>query len=150
MNALTPTTVRATIKFFDPARGFGFATAPDFAEDLLLPGSRLIAAGRSSIAAGTSVMAEIRTAVGRPQIERIVSIDIVTPAGALRPGRVKWFDTMKGYGFIQLLGEPGDVFLGREVLRISGRDSATPGEALAVIVMRNAHGLAVEAVGDWV
>jgi CspA family cold shock protein len=104
MNALTPTTIHAVAKWFDPARGFGFVTAPGIPGDILLPGPRLEAAGRGSLAEGIGLTVEIRTTPRGVQVERVISIDATPPAGAPVAARVKWFNAREGFGFVQLLG----------------------------------------------
>ncbi|EYD71775.1 cold-shock protein [Limimaricola hongkongensis] len=148
MNALTPTTIHATCKWFDLARGYGFVTTPG----ILLHSNTLLAAGRSTIAEGTGLEVEIRTTPRGVQVDRVVGFDALAPvlAGPTVAARVRWFDAAKGYGFVQLLGEERDVCLGRDVLRAGGRDDAAPGEALAVSVVQGDRGPVVAAVGEWV
>jgi len=54
-------------------------------------------------------------------------------------GRIKWFDTVKGYGFIRPSnGVPGDVLLHQTCIRQSGFDSAEEGASvICEAVMRS-------------
>jgi CspA family cold shock protein len=151
MNALPPiTALPAVARWFNPARGYGFVTAPGIPGDILLHQHHLEAAGRSTIAEGAGLTITVRATPNGHQVERIISIDAPAPVGPMCPARVRWFNAAQGYGFVTLLGQPGDVFLGRDTLRKAGRDSAAPGEALAVVVARGDRGPVVDAVGEWV
>lgn len=55
-------------------------------------------------------------------------------------GRVKWFDTTKGYGFIVTDEDDGDVLLHANVLRNFGRSSVAEGARIAVEVQTTDRG----------
>jgi len=55
-------------------------------------------------------------------------------------GRVKWFDTTKGYGFIVTDEEEGDILLHANVLRNFGRSSVAEGAGIVVEVQATDRG----------
>jgi len=55
-------------------------------------------------------------------------------------GRVKWFDTTKGYGFIVTDEDDGDILLHANVLRNFGRSSVAEGAAITVEVQATDRG----------
>ena len=62
-------------------------------------------------------------------------------------GRVKWFDTTKGYGFIVTDEDDGDILLHANVLRNFGRSSVAEGAHITVEVQETDRGRqAVEIV----
>jgi len=62
-------------------------------------------------------------------------------------GRVKWFDTTKGYGFIITDEDDGDILLHANVLRNFGRSSVAEGANITVEVQETDRGRqAVEIV----
>mmetsp|Transcript_22710 Transcript_22710/g.37488 ORF Transcript_22710/g.37488 Transcript_22710/m.37488 type:complete len:106 (-) Transcript_22710:791-1108(-) len=67
----------------------------------------------------------------------------------LQPGRVKWFDKGKGFGFANVFGHSADVFLHVEVLRRSGLSDLQPGEALAMRVIDGKRGQMAAEVLAW-
>jgi CspA family cold shock protein len=159
--------VRGRVKWFDPAKGFGFVIADSGGSDILLHVNVLRNFGQSSVADGARIeVVTHRTEKGVQAIE-ILRIeppeDDVLPAlpdlaGSspeeirdlpLEPARVKWFDRSKGFGFANVFGRPEDVFLHVEVLRRSGLSELQPGEALALRVMDGKRGRMAVEVRSW-
>ena len=159
--------VAGTVKWFDPAKGFGFVLADSGGPDILLHINVLRNFGQSSVADGArvelmaqqtarGVQATQITAVEPPSDSRaaelpdILNIDPDAVAAApLEPARVKWFDKAKGFGFANVFGKPEDVFLHIEVLRKSGLADLQPGEALAIRVIVGARGNMAAEVQAW-
>ena len=70
-------------------------------------------------------------------------------AGPLEPARVKWFDRVKGFGFVNIYGRPEDVFLHMETLRQYGYGEVVAGDVLAVRVTAGPRGPMVYEVRSW-
>jgi cold shock protein len=152
--------VRGRVKWFDIGKGYGFVVADDEEGDILLHGNVLRAFGYTSVAEGAEIVVEVqRTERGRQAVE---VLDIVPGAEAapsepaevpddapLEPGRVKWFDRGKGFGFVNIFGKPEDVFLHMEVLRQFGYGEVTAGDVLAVRVVSGPRGPMVFEVRSW-
>ena len=63
-------------------------------------------------------------------------------------GRVKWFDPVKGFGFIVAEGSGGDILLHANVLRNFGQSSIADGTEIRVTVQTTSRGVqATEVVG---
>ena len=56
-------------------------------------------------------------------------------------GRIKWFNAVKGYGFITPDGDPGDVFLHHSALRQAGYDGVEQGATIRCEAVRGPRGL---------
>jgi CspA family cold shock protein len=70
-------------------------------------------------------------------------------AGPLEPARIKWFDRVKGFGFVNVYGKPEDVFLHMETLRQYGYGEVVAGDVLAVRVTAGPRGPMVYEVRSW-
>ena len=159
--------VRGQVKWFDPAKGFGFVVADEGGPDILLHVNVLRNFGQSSVADGARIeVVTHRTDRGVQAVEVVsitppersdtpiltdfAGIDAEVLAQApLEAARVKWFDKGKGFGFANVFGKPEDVFLHIEVLRHSGLADLQPGEALAIRVIDGRRGRMAAEVQAW-
>jgi CspA family cold shock protein len=70
--------VKAVVKWFDPVKGFGFATPEDGGEDLFLHASALQQMGVDSIPPGATITCDIGEGKRGPQIAAVTDIDTST------------------------------------------------------------------------
>jgi CspA family cold shock protein len=161
-----------TVKWFDATRGFGFLVCDGVDEDVLLHFSVLREHGRRSLPEGALVECiPVRLDRGL-QAKRVLSIDMSavvsvpqrTPSAAERADRkaladtagdyelveVKWFNRVKGYGFLTRAGEPdsGDIFVHMETVRDAGLADLQPTDTLRARIAKSNKGLtAIEVRG---
>src|SRR5688572_5254531 len=162
MSEMPPVTGR--VKWFDSTRGFGFLVSDELDGDVLLHFSVLREHGRRSVPEGAVIeCVPIRLERGL-QARRVLSIDLSTAlpvaprssistseradrnalseaAGEFQPVEVKWFNRVKGYGFVNRAGEEGDVFVHMETVRQSGLGELQPGQSLEARIAPSAKGL---------
>jgi len=62
------------------------------------------------------------------------------------PGKVKWFNPEKRYGFVELADGSGDAFLHASALERLGIEAVQPGETLDLRVVQGQRGLQVTEV----
>lgn len=158
--------VQGRVKWFDPAKGFGFIVADESAADILLHANVLRNFGQSSVADGAGIVVRVQKTQRGVQAVEVLRID-PPPAGAapvidealqagadvaalpMEPARVKWFDKAKGFGFANVFGRPEDVFIHIEVLRHSGFADLQAGEAVALRVVEGKRGRMAVQVVSW-
>jgi CspA family cold shock protein len=141
--------VSGRIKWFDVAKGFGFIVPDNGMADVLLHVTCLRRDGFQSANEGARIVVE---AVQRPrglQAFRIVSLDEstalhpselplprthvqVTPTSGLEAATVKWFNRLRGFGFLTRGDGTPDIFVHMETLRRYGIAELKPGERVYV------------------
>lgn len=80
-------TVRATVKWFNTAKGFGFVTPVDGSPEAFLHLSALKQAGFDTVGEGTGMLVEIGQSPKGRQVVRVIQIDAEPNRAAPGPGR---------------------------------------------------------------
>jgi cold shock protein len=151
--------VRGKVKWFNPNKRYGFVELLDGSGDAFLHATVLRRIGVEGLEPGETL--ELRLAPGQrgPQVTEIISVDrstAVPPSGRASPrsqddrsaaeasvdetGTVKWYSSVKGFGFIVRDRGGKDIFLHASVLQRAGLMNLSEGQRVVVGVIEGRKG----------
>eukprot|EP01036_Dinobryon_divergens_P042988 gene42988-57167_t len=119
--------IAGSIKWFDVAKGYGFIVPDNGGADILLHVSILRRDGFQTALEGSRIVVEAVNRSKGFQAHRVLSMDEstaihtalmpaprthvqVTPAGGFEPTVVKWFNRLRGFGFVSRGDGTPDIF----------------------------------------
>jgi cold shock protein len=137
------------IKWFDVAKGYGFIVPDNGLPDILLHVACLRRDGFQTAYEGARVVCEVLQRPKGLQAFRILSMDestavhpaqlpparthvTVTPTSGLERAQVKWFNRLRGFGFLTRGEGTPDIFVHMETLRRFGITELRPGQFVLV------------------
>ena len=141
--------VAGAIKWFDVSKGYGFIVPDSGAGDVLLHVTTLRRSGFQTAHEGARVVCEAQKGLKGLQVFRVLSMDEstaihpsqssagrthvqVTPVGGYEIAIVKWFNRVKGFGFLTRGEGTEDIFLHMETVRRFGLAELKPGDSVLV------------------
>ena len=163
--------VVATVKWYDPVKGYGFLTPVDGSGDLFCHVSALGQAGLLTLAEGATVSCEVVQGRQGPKVEMIYGVDdsTATPVAAASAGMiqgkhghghdgcgatqeqrvvatVKWFVPVRGFGFLSPDDGSADVFCHVSVVEEAGYGTLAQGASVTCEVVEGRRGPIVSSI----
>lgn len=141
--------ISGVIKWFDVAKGFGFIVPDNGMPDVLIHVSCLRKDGFQTAYEGAQITCEVSDRPKGLQAVRVLSMDEstavhpalkgptrthadVVPTSGLERVIVKWFNRVRGYGFVTRGEGTEDIFVHMETLRRYGLAELRPGQTVLV------------------
>jgi cold shock protein len=164
--------LRATVKWYNSEKGFGFLELADGSGDVFLHANTLQAAGHQAVSPGATLQVRVGQGQKGRQVDQVISVDESTagksePRGgqgvgprmrrAPRPqvdlssavemtGTVKWYNPDKGFGFISPQNGGKDVFVHATALEQAGMSPLQEGQVVRLKVVQGAKGPEVGSI----
>lgn len=159
------------VKWYDADKGYGFVVPSEGGPDVMVHAAVVRAAGYSALNEGQTVSLTVVRGDRGLQATEVVAVNEAGPesgdpeAGGparpteiaasaepeadFKPARVKWFNKQKGFGFLNVFGDPADVFVHMETLRRHGFQDLQPGEAVCVRLVQGPRGNMAGELCRW-
>ncbi len=151
--------IEAKVKWYNPEKGYGFLVQEEDTADIFMHFSVLDAAGCRRVEEGDSIVCDVGPGRRGRQVMRVLEVKFVSREPRFSPaflgprgpafdpealeeieGEVKWFNPLKGFGFVYPNDGGRDIFLHASVLRAAGYESLEPGIRVLIKVSSSERG----------
>jgi cold shock protein len=149
-------TIDVVVKWFNAEKGYGFVELAGGRGDAFLHLKTLRLVGRETLPSGAKLRAVVTDGARGAQVVRVEEVDVSSvierpdraprrpipdPATAIDlTGKVKWFDGVRGFGFVASDDYGRDVFVHVTTLGAAGVSRISEGQAVAMRVVETPKG----------
>jgi cold shock protein len=167
---------KATVKWYNSEKGFGFVEMADGSGDVFLHANSLQNAGFQAVTPGSILQVRVGQGQKGRQVDQVISVtegtgeapssrggfgggfDRPRPSGPRAPrqqangpavemtGIVKWYNATKGFGFISPESGGKDVFVHATALEQAGLPPLQEGQSVRMNVVQGAKGPEVSSI----
>ena len=158
--------IEAQVKWYNPEKGYGFLAPEDEEGDIFMHFSVLDTAGCRRVEEGDTIVCDVGPGRRGRQVLRVLEVKFSTREPRFAPaflgprspafdpetleeieGEVKWFNPLKGFGFVYPDDGGRDIFLHASVLRAAGFESLEPGIRVHLKVSSSERGREARILG---
>jgi len=154
---------RATVKWFNSTKGFGFVTLDD-GSDAFCHASALTHLASTELPQGATVYCDVANGQRGMQVTAVHSVDLSTAeaqplsrgprpsrgprdgSGPMGDGHVKFFNEQKGFGFVVPETGGADVYVHASALRRSGVPTLMPEQKVRFSTRQGMKGVEVDRI----
>jgi CspA family cold shock protein len=154
---------RATVKWFNATKGFGFVTLED-GSDAFCHASALSGLSSPDLPQGATVYCDVVQGQRGMQVTTVHSVDLSTAeaqpmsrgprpprggrdfSGPMGDGHVKFFNEQKGFGFVVPESGGADVYVHASALRRSGVSTLMPEQKVRFSTRQGMKGVEVDRI----
>lgn len=158
---------RATVKWFNSTKGFGFVTLED-GSDAFCHASALASLPSAELPQGATVFCDVAHGQRGMQVTNVHSVDLSTAesqpsrgvggggprpqrgpresSGPMGDGHVKFFNEQKGFGFVVPASGGSDVYVHASALRRSGIPTLMPEQRVRFSTRQGMKGVEVDRI----
>ena len=159
---------RATVKWFNSTKGFGFVTLED-GSDAFCHASALASLPSAELSQGATVFCDVTQGQRGMQVTTVHSVDLSTAeaqpsrdepsrvgprpqrgpreaSGPMGDGHVKFFNEQKGFGFVVPASGGADVYVHASALRRSGVPTLMPEQRVRFSTRQGMKGVEVDRI----
>ena len=151
---ITHREITAVVKWFNPAKGFGFVQPADGSPDAFMHVSVVDRSGHRTLPQGATIICDLANGQKGPQVAAVHSVESMPelppdPMGGeatQMDGTVKFYNQEKGFGFVVPDGGGKDVFVSARVLGRAGIHMLEPDQRVRMMTRMGHKGPMADSI----
>lgn len=155
-STITHHEIEAVVKWFNPAKGFGFVQPSDGSPDAFMHVSVVARSGHRHLPQGATIICDLCAGPRGPQVANVHDIVALPEEPPPRQplegdaaeveGTVKFYNREKGFGFVIPDGGGKDVFVSARVLQRAGMQNLGPDQRVRMLTRMGHKGPMADSI----